>query len=375
MISKKSKKESSKTEKNQETENCEEEIIEKGLEKRSKSQSQNKTKIIKKKKVEVNEEHISENEISDKNGFTNNEHDLNESVDNKKGSQKKTNSLKKIKADQQKITEPTKVKKFKKEKIIEIENNQTSEKSDDLKEEKTISERKSSLESQENPITNPSLSTKKIPKNQPPIIQASTRMGNSNSSNFGIQYEVFVGGFPFPATEDDIRAHFDSCGPITDVRILKNEQGLSRGRCVLQFQNEESIEPAVSLNESILNGRIIFVELTKKTASITGKPIKYDGKKKEEPIHGLAEESSSVLARNLPYCVDNEMLKQMFEDCGLIKGCRIVRNEKGESKGFGFIDFYTIQNAKKALKKSGEKVEGRNMSVIFSFPNKKKTEN
>ena len=374
MISKKSKKESSKPEKNQKTENFEEEIIEKGLEKRSKSQSENKPKIIKKKKVEVIEEHISENEISDKNCFTNNEHDLNESVDNKKGNQKKINSLKKIKANQQKINEPTKVKKSKKEKIIEIENNQTSEKSDELKEEKTISERKSSLESQENPIKNPLLSTNKIPKNQPAIIQASTRMGNSNSSNFGIQYEVFVGGFPFPATEDDIRAHFGSCGPITDVRILKNEQGLSRGRCVLQFQHEESIEPAVSLNESILNGRIIFVELTKKTASITGKPIKYDGKKKEEPINGIAEESSSVLARNLPYCVDNEMLKQMFEDCGLIKGCRIVRNEKGESKGFGFIDFYTIQNAKKALKKTGEKVEGRNMSVIFSFPNKKKTE-
>ncbi len=35
------------------------------------------------------------------------------------------------------------------------------------------------------------------------------------------------------------------------------------------------------------------------------------------------------------------------------------KNEEGQCKGFGFIDFINIEAAKNAIKKNGEKFKGR----------------
>jgi nucleolin len=58
----------------------------------------------------------------------------------------------------------------------------------------------------------------------------------------------------------------------------------------------------------------------------------------------------------------------MFEPCGNIKRVRIIMNDEGRSKGFGFVDFYDVDSAKNGLKKSGEKHSGREIHVDFSIP-------
>lgn len=58
----------------------------------------------------------------------------------------------------------------------------------------------------------------------------------------------------------------------------------------------------------------------------------------------------------------------MFDPCGSIKRVRIITNEDGRSKGFGFVDFYDVDSAKNAIKKSGEKHSGREIHVDYSIP-------
>ena len=58
----------------------------------------------------------------------------------------------------------------------------------------------------------------------------------------------------------------------------------------------------------------------------------------------------------------------MFETCGSIKRVRIIKNDEGNSKGFGFVDFYEVDSAKNAMKKSGEHHSGREIHVDFSIP-------
>lgn len=38
---------------------------------------------------------------------------------------------------------------------------------------------------------------------------------------------------------------------------------------------------------------------------------------------------------------------------------RIIKNEEGKSKGFGFVDFMNQESAALAIKKDGEKYSGR----------------
>ena len=58
----------------------------------------------------------------------------------------------------------------------------------------------------------------------------------------------------------------------------------------------------------------------------------------------------------------------MFGQCGNIKRVKIVLNEDGQSKGFGFVDFESQESAQKALNKSGENLNGREMRIELSLP-------
>lgn len=47
-----------------------------------------------------------------------------------------------------------------------------------------------------------------------------------------------------------------------------------------------------------------------------------------------------------------------------------MKNEEGRSKGFGFVDFYEIDSAKNAIKKSGSSLDGREITIDFALPRK-----
>ena len=50
---------------------------------------------------------------------------------------------------------------------------------------------------------------------------------------------------------------------------------------------------------------------------------------------------------------------EFFADCGTVVDVRIATDEDGRSRGFGHVQFETAEGAQKALSKSGQSVEGR----------------
>uniref|UniRef100_A0A061R067 Nucleolin n=1 Tax=Tetraselmis sp. GSL018 TaxID=582737 RepID=A0A061R067_9CHLO len=70
---------------------------------------------------------------------------------------------------------------------------------------------------------------------------------------------VYVGNLPFDAAEDDIRAHFAGCS-ISKVRIHTDKAtGASRGYAHVHFEDDASVDAAVGLNQSSLQGRQLKV--------------------------------------------------------------------------------------------------------------------
>ena len=49
----------------------------------------------------------------------------------------------------------------------------------------------------------------------------------------------------------------------------------------------------------------------------------------------------------------------MFDKIGGITNCRVAKDQEGNSRGFGHIDFDTPENASKALALAGTTVDGR----------------
>lgn len=72
---------------------------------------------------------------------------------------------------------------------------------------------------------------------------------------------VFVGGLSFSATEDDLRATFDSCGTIVNARIAwDRDQDRSKGFGYVDFEEDDAVESAVKLTGTTVAGRSIRVD-------------------------------------------------------------------------------------------------------------------
>lgn len=56
-------------------------------------------------------------------------------------------------------------------------------------------------------------------------------------------------------------------------------------------------------------------------------------------------QSANIIIRNLSFKTTEDKMRSIFETCGNIKRCRIIMNEDGQSRGFGFIDFESVESA------------------------------
>jgi RNA recognition motif-containing protein len=77
----------------------------------------------------------------------------------------------------------------------------------------------------------------------------------------------------------------------------------------------------------------------------------------------------NIFVANLNYKVQDEELKQLFEEFGTVDSARvIIDRETGRSKGFGFIEMPNDEEANIALKElEGKEVQGKNIAVKKAF--------
>jgi RNA recognition motif-containing protein len=73
---------------------------------------------------------------------------------------------------------------------------------------------------------------------------------------------------------------------------------------------------------------------------------------------------------NLPYSTTSEELNQMFAAHGAVKSADVIMDrETGRSKGFGFVEMGSEDEAKKAIEAlNGQKMNGRPLTVNEAKP-------
>jgi hypothetical protein len=64
---------------------------------------------------------------------------------------------------------------------------------------------------------------------------------------------------------------------------------------------------------------------------------------------------------NLPWSVDDSALKETFSEAGTVETATVIKDKmSGRSKGFGFVEMATEEEAQKAVEMfSGKEMEGR----------------
>jgi RNA recognition motif-containing protein len=79
--------------------------------------------------------------------------------------------------------------------------------------------------------------------------------------------------------------------------------------------------------------------------------------------------SKKLYVGNLSFRTTEEVLRQQFSEFGSITYSCIPLNDQGQSKGFGFVEFETDEQARRAIDQmNGKEMDGRTLRVNISQP-------
>lgn len=80
---------------------------------------------------------------------------------------------------------------------------------------------------------------------------------------------------------------------------------------------------------------------------------------------------------NLSFQTGDNELKQLFEQFGAVSSAKVINDrDTGRSRGFGFVEMGSDDEANVAMKElNGKEIEGRAMSVSVAKERTNRTEN
>ncbi len=80
--------------------------------------------------------------------------------------------------------------------------------------------------------------------------------------------------------------------------------------------------------------------------------------------------SKKIYVGNLPYSVNDSALEGIFSEIGTVESAKVVTDrDTGRSKGFGFVEMSTEQEAEAAIDRfNGTEYEGRTLKVAAARP-------
>ncbi|XP_062987849.1 nucleolin isoform X2 [Elgaria multicarinata webbii] len=166
---------------------------------------------------------------------------------------------------------------------------------------------------------------------------------------------LVVNNLSYDATEESLQEVFEKA---TSIRMPQNNQGRSKGYAFVEFPTAEDAKEALnSCNNTEIEGRTIRLEFS--TPGGQNRNANARG--------GFGQQSKTLFVKGLSEDTTEETLRESFE--GSI-GARIVTDrDTGSSKGFGFVDFGSAEDAKAAKEamEDGE-IDGNKVTLDFAKP-------
>ncbi|KAM5531044.1 hypothetical protein V8D89_015264 [Ganoderma adspersum] len=168
---------------------------------------------------------------------------------------------------------------------------------------------------------------------------------------------IYVKNLDPEVTQEEFVALFEQFGKVTSAVVQIDDEGKSRGFGFVNFENHEEAQKAVdNLHDSDHKGRKLFVARAQKKAEREEELRKSYEQAKMEKLSKY--QGVNLYIKNLEDEVDDERLRQEFEPFGSITSAKVMRDEKGSSKGFGFVCFSSPDEATKAVADMNNKMIG-----------------
>ncbi|CAN6441813.1 unnamed protein product [Victoria cruziana] len=148
--------------------------------------------------------------------------------------------------------------------------------------------------------------------------------------------------------EDMLKEKFSEIGDVSSCVMMRDDQGKPRGFGFICYRCPTDAKKAVDLmNGKLLGSKTLYVGRAQKKEE-RKKILQhlFEERRKEKIIK---TQGSNVYVKNIVDSVDDDQLKDHFSSCGKITSVKVMRDEKGMSKGFGFVCFSSPDEANKAV--------------------------
>ncbi|KHN18709.1 Putative polyadenylate-binding protein, partial [Glycine soja] len=159
---------------------------------------------------------------------------------------------------------------------------------------------------------------------------------------------LYMKNLDLDVSEATLQEKFSSFGKIVSLVIAKDNIGMSKGFGFVNYDNPDDAKKAMeAMNGSKLGSKILYVARAQKKAEREQILHHQFEEKRKEQI--LKYKGSNIYVKNIDDHVSDEELRDHFSACGIITSAKIMRDDKGISKGFGFVCFSTPEEANKAV--------------------------
>ncbi|GAB2267834.1 hypothetical protein Dimus_002811 [Dionaea muscipula] len=177
------------------------------------------------------------------------------------------------------------------------------------------------------------------------------------------QRTVFAYQIALRADERDVYEFFSRAGKVRDVRLIMDRNSRrSKGVGYIEFYDAMSVPMAIALSGQPLLGQPVMVKPSEAEKNLVQSTAAAGG------AGGLAAGYSGggrrLYVGNLHYNITEDQLRQVFEPFGTVELVQLPLDETGHCKGFGFVQFSRLEDAKAAQNLNGQvEIAGRTIKV------------
>eukprot|EP01018_Ginkgo_biloba_P013295 Gb_21901 [translate_table: standard] len=162
--------------------------------------------------------------------------------------------------------------------------------------------------------------------------------------------EIFIGGVPREATEEDLRSLCETYGDIYEIRLMKSkEKGENKGYAFVSFTTkEDAVKATKALNGTEWKGRNLRCS--------------------------QSQAKHRLFIGNIPKNWDKEELEKKIDESGPgIQSVELLKDphNEGRNRGFAFVEYYNhacAENARQNMSNPNFKLDNRAPTVSWADP-------